>query len=49
MPFKSERQRRFMWAKHPEVAKRWESEYPAGSLEEKVSKKRRTKKNGGKK
>ena len=23
MPFKSEDQRRFMWAKHPEIAKKW--------------------------
>jgi hypothetical protein len=28
MPFKSEAQRRFMWAKHPEVAERWAHEYP---------------------
>jgi hypothetical protein len=26
MPFKSEKQRRFMYAKHPEIAKRWEDE-----------------------
>ena len=26
MPFKSEKQRRFMWAKHPEIAKRWAKE-----------------------
>jgi len=26
MPFKSEKQRRYMWAKHPEIAKRWEEE-----------------------
>jgi len=24
MPFKSEAQRRFMYARHPEIAKRWE-------------------------
>lgn len=23
MPFKSEQQRRFLWAKHPEIAKKW--------------------------
>lgn len=28
MPFESEAQRRFMWAKHPEIAKRWAHEYP---------------------
>jgi hypothetical protein len=27
MPFKSERQRRYMHAKHPEIAERWEREY----------------------
>ena len=26
MPFKSEKQRRFMHAKHPEIAERWERE-----------------------
>jgi hypothetical protein len=28
MPFESEAQRRFMWAKHPEIAERWAHEYP---------------------
>lgn len=23
MPFQSEQQRRFMWAKHPEIAQKW--------------------------
>ena len=26
MPFKSERQRKFMWANHPEIARQWEEE-----------------------
>ena len=26
MPFKSEKQRRFMHAKHPRIAERWEKE-----------------------
>jgi len=26
MPFKSEKQRRFLHAKHPEIAERWERE-----------------------
>lgn len=26
MPFKSERQRKFMWANHPEIARKWEEE-----------------------
>lgn len=28
MPFKSEAQRRLLWAKHPEIAKKWAHEYP---------------------
>lgn len=27
MPFRSEKQRRFMWARHPEIARRWTDEY----------------------
>ena len=39
MPFKSVAQRRFMYAKHPEIAKKWSKEYPnQGKLPEKVSK-----------
>jgi hypothetical protein len=26
-PFRSARQRRFMWARHPKIAKRWTSKY----------------------
>lgn len=28
MPFQSEKQRRFLWAEHPEIAKRWAHDYP---------------------
>ncbi len=28
MPFQSEAQRRFLWAKHPDIAQRWADEYP---------------------
>jgi len=28
MPFKSKAQRAFMYAQHPEIAKRWSKEYP---------------------
>jgi len=28
MPFKSEKQRRFLWAKHPDIAHRWAHKYP---------------------
>ena len=27
MPFKSEKQRRYLWANEPEVAKRWSDKY----------------------
>ncbi len=27
MPFKSDKQRSFMYANHPEIAKRWSKEY----------------------
>ena len=28
MPFKSEAQRRYLWMKHPKIARRWAKEYP---------------------
>ena len=28
MPFKSEKQRRYLWLKHPDIAKRWADTYP---------------------
>lgn len=28
MPFRSEAQRRYLWAKHPEIAKKWAHEFP---------------------
>ena len=27
MPFKSEAQRKFLWAKHPEIAEKWAHKY----------------------
>jgi len=27
MPFKSEKQRKYLWAKHPEIARRWTKKY----------------------
>lgn len=43
MPFQSERQRRFMYANHPEIARRWTAVY--GS---KPRKKRKAKRRGRK-
>jgi len=30
MPFQSESQRRFLWAKHPSLAKKWSHKYGSG-------------------
>lgn len=30
MPFQSEKQRKFMWANHPEIAQRWADEEKSG-------------------
>ena len=38
MPFQSEAQRRFMWAKHPAIAKRWTEEEKSGHYKKKKSK-----------
>jgi len=27
MPFKSKKQEKYMWAKHPEIARKWEDKY----------------------
>lgn len=41
MPYKSDAQRRFMHAKHPDIAARWDKEYPnQKGLPEKVGKTR---------
>lgn len=40
MPFKSEAQRKYMYSRLPEVAKRWEKETPKKKLPKKVAKKR---------
>jgi hypothetical protein len=40
MPFKSKQQRKWMWATHPEMAKKWERHTPKGKkLPKKVKKK----------
>lgn len=40
MPMRSQAQRRWMWATHPEMAKRWEAETPHGKLPEHAKKKK---------
>jgi hypothetical protein len=41
MPFKSEAQRKFLWATDPKLAKRWAKETPKGKLPPKVKPKRK--------
>lgn len=44
MPFRSEKQRRFMWMHHPEVAKKWVHKYgstPVGKVAEARMKRRK--------
>lgn len=38
MPFRSEKQRKYLWMKHPEIARRWTEEH--GSEIKQVAKKR---------
>ncbi len=40
MPFKSEAQRKWMYANDPEMAKRWEAHTPEGKLPERVGARR---------
>lgn len=42
MPFKSQAQRAFMHARHPEIAKRWEKHTPKGKKLPKYAKKKHT-------
>jgi hypothetical protein len=40
MPFQSEKQRRFLHANHPEIAKRWERDYATGGISNHFRKRR---------
>ena len=40
MPFLSEAQRKWMWAKHPEMAQRWQEHTPEGKLPEHAEQKK---------
>lgn len=42
MPFRSEKQRKYLWAKHPDIARRWAHEY--GSKLRKIRPKKASKK-----
>lgn len=44
MPFKSQSQRKWMYANDPKMAEKWEKETPKGKLPKKVKKKESKKK-----
>jgi hypothetical protein len=39
MPYKSEQQRKFMYAKHPKIASQWSKKTPKGKLPKRKKKK----------
>lgn len=39
MPFVSEKQRKFLWVRHPEIAKRWTKEYSSAIQPKEIPKK----------
>lgn len=39
MPFKSEKQRRYLWAKEPQIAKRWTAKYGSKAIKRRLQKK----------
>ena len=45
MPFRSEKQRRFMYSQHPEIAKRWSKDYGGKIMKKKKKDKPKKKKN----
>jgi len=44
VPFRSEKQKKFLWLKHPDIAKRWTKEYGSEIVKKAVE--REKKKNG---
>ena len=43
MPFRSEAQRRYLWAKHPGIARKWTDKYGAKVQPKKKGKRRKKK------
>lgn len=41
MPYRSDKQRKFMHAKHPEIAKKWDAKYGGKVVKKKPTKKKR--------
>jgi len=44
MPFRSEEQRGFIWAKHPDIARRWTKKYGSKIVTSAIKHKRKKKK-----
>ncbi len=42
MPYRSAKQRAFMHAKHPDIAKRWDREYGGKVIKKKTTAKKKT-------
>ena len=40
MSFRSEKQRKYMWSQHPEIAKEWTAEYGSKIVKSKKKKKK---------
>lgn len=43
MPFQSEKQRRFLWLKHPDIARRWAKKYGSTPEDEKPKEEKKRK------
>ena len=43
MPFRSVKQRKYMWARHPEIAKRWTKKYGSKIVKKKKTKRKKRK------
>jgi hypothetical protein len=41
MPYRSDKQRRYMHAKHPEIAKKWDAKYGGKVVPKKKAKKKK--------
>jgi hypothetical protein len=46
MPYRSAKQRRYMHAKHPDIAKRWDKKYGGKVVKKKSATKKKAKKRG---
>lgn len=44
MPFRSQKQRKFLWANHPEIARRWSKDYGSTPLSVAYERKRKNRK-----